>query len=127
MPPRGPATEDSDEATLVLGPAVIAILLNVLLGGVTLLQATHYFSGKYGDKWPVMCVPPIAAAYAKLTGLRSLLVSWVTLVDIADTVCAGNLMWYYTVDTYLNNALALLAPWQYHTTAISSSMCVSYP
>ena len=53
--------------------------------------------------------------------------SWVTLVDIADTVCAGNLMWYYTVDTYVNNALALLAPWQYHTTAISSSMCVSYP
>ena len=36
-------------------------------------------------------------------------------------------MWYYTVDTYVNNALALLAPWQYHTTAISSSMCVSYP
>ncbi|KAL1711597.1 hypothetical protein EV715DRAFT_215152 [Schizophyllum commune] len=109
MPPRGPATEDSDEATLVLGPAVIAILLNVLLGGVTLLQATHYFSGKYGDKWPVI-----------------LLVSWVTLVDIADTVCAGNLMWYYTVDTYVNNALALLAPWQYHTTAISSSM-ISVP
>ncbi|KAL1701474.1 hypothetical protein EV121DRAFT_263049 [Schizophyllum commune] len=109
MPPRGPATEGSDEAKLVLGPAVIAILLNVLLGGVTLLQATHYFCGKYGDKWPVI-----------------LLVSWVTLVDIADTVCAGNLMWYYTVDTYVNNALALLAPWQYHTTAISSSM-ISVP
>ncbi|KAI5891835.1 uncharacterized protein SCHCODRAFT_01172655 [Schizophyllum commune H4-8] len=109
MPPRGPATEGSDEATLVLGPAVIAILLNVLLGGVTLLQATHYFCGKYGDKWPVI-----------------LLVCWVTLVDIADTICAGNLMWYYTVDTYVNNALALLAPWQYHATAISSSM-ISVP
>ncbi|TRM63643.1 hypothetical protein BD626DRAFT_274700 [Schizophyllum amplum] len=108
MPPVG-LREYNTDATLVLGPAVIAILLNVLLGGVCFLQVIHYFSGKFGDTWPVFA-----------------LVCWVAVINVADTVCAGNLMWYYTVDTYVDNTYALLAPWQYHATAISSSM-ISLP
>ncbi|KAL0959229.1 hypothetical protein HGRIS_014505 [Hohenbuehelia grisea] len=89
----------------ILGPIVVAVLLNVLLYGVCILQFSTYYAAKFADR-PVI----------------KMLVVWVFLLDSVHVSASAYLLWHFVVSNFTEISVLTEAPWPFSFTPIMTSL-----
>ncbi|KAF5350301.1 hypothetical protein D9757_013190 [Collybiopsis confluens] len=87
-------SNQSDLATKIVGPIVIAVTINTFFYGLCLLQYVQYFRSGTEDSLPV-----------------KLFVYWEFFLDTFQTVVSIIMLWQYGVDNLGNEAFLTSAPW----------------
>ncbi|KAF5371136.1 hypothetical protein D9758_004131 [Tetrapyrgos nigripes] len=95
--------------SLILGPMVVATLVNALLTGICMVQFLEYYDSRIKDR------PTIIG-----------LVIWVAVVDTFSSCTFSYLLWYYAVDNFENKIGLLSVPWQSATIPIFTTL-ISVP
>jgi hypothetical protein len=85
----------------VLGPIVLAVVINSILYGTCVVQWYNYFTSGYND--------PI---------FTRLLVFWCMTLDTFHTAATAYMLWDFTVDNFGKYEIYRSPPWTYSTTPI---------
>jgi len=89
------------EVSLILGPVVTAVTVNVFLYGICVLQWSTYYTSGFQDR-----------------KLIQFLVAWVCLLDTFHTAASVYMLWVYVVTNFNNPAILTEAPWPFPSTPI---------
>ncbi|KAF5371166.1 hypothetical protein D9758_004127 [Tetrapyrgos nigripes] len=95
--------------SLILGPVVVATLVNALLTGICMVQFLEYYDSRIKDG------PSIIG-----------LVIWVAIVDTFSSCTSSYVLWHYAVDNFENKIGLFSAPWQSTTIPITTTL-ISVP
>jgi len=86
---------------LILGPIVLAVVVNGAVYGTCIIQWYNYYTSGYKDPW-----------YTRL------LVAWVFFLDTFHTAAATYMLWEFVVPNFGKPEIFLDLPWPYPTTPI---------
>lgn len=85
----------------LIGPVVIAVIINSFVYGISVLQYVQYYLHNYED--------PIA---------MRVLVNWCFLLDTSHTATALYMLWNYGITNFANLSILANAPWPFAATPI---------
>ncbi|THH12997.1 hypothetical protein EW146_g7169 [Bondarzewia mesenterica] len=88
---------------LVMGPLVLASMLNYLVYGICIMQFYEYYASGYKDDLKTR-----------------LFVIYLLILDTFATALNAYLIWHYTVDGFGNDAIIGSTPWSYNIVPILS-------
>ncbi|KAL6307343.1 hypothetical protein BKA93DRAFT_823459 [Sparassis latifolia] len=108
------SSHGNGEAESLLGPIMIAGIINSFVYGVSLLQVIQYYWARHKDPW-----------------LMRVLVFWMFVVDTSHTAAVMYMMYAYGVTNFMNTSILTATMWPFTTTPIwtgefSTSCSVEY-
>lgn len=89
------------EVNRVLGPIVIASLVNAVIYGACVVQFWTYYTSKMEKNWRI-----------------NVLVNWVFILDTFHTIALCYMLWEYTVTNFNNPTYLLTADWPFLITPV---------
>jgi len=89
------------DLSLILGPIVLAVVVNGAVYGTCIIQWYNYYTSGYKDPW-----------YTRL------LVAWVVFLDTFHTGAATYMLWEFVVPNFGKPEIFVHLPWPYPTTPI---------
>lgn len=109
---------------LVLGPLVIAILLNTGVYGICVAQFNNYWESKAKDRAIIKYIVfPRCPIYYSLDGLR-FLVWWTFILDSFHTASLIYMLWIYVVVEFENVEFLQQVLWPFSATPAVTSLSV---
>ncbi|GBE87218.1 hypothetical protein SCP_1004650 [Sparassis crispa] len=95
------SSHGNGEAESLLGPIMIAGIINSFVYGVSLLQVIQYYWARHKDPW-----------------LMRVLVFWMFVVDTSHTAAVMYMMYAYGVTNFMNTSILTATMWPFTTTPI---------
>ncbi|KAF5349977.1 hypothetical protein D9756_009207 [Leucocoprinus leucothites] len=93
------------EVNRVLGPIVIASLVNAVIYGACVVQFWTYYTSKMEKNWRI-----------------NVLVNWVFILDTFHTIALCYMLWEYTVTNFNNPTYLLTADWPFLITPVTLNL-----
>lgn len=118
--------------SLVLGPLVIASMINTFVYGICVMQFYEYFFARFHDGWkttfvpfsfyePVFVLTPNLLLDSESSSHRSFVI-YLAILDTFAVCLNASLIWYYTVHGFGDVTVIGSTPWMYNIVPVLSVM-----